>query len=330
MVFIILFVALTLLYAYFSAVEFSLVSLRPFRIQQAADEGDASAKKLLNLLKDPEEYLSAVQVGMTIVAIVEGLYGGEALQRYIEPRLLHWGFAPWLANTMSIVIGIGTITYFTILLGELFPKTLALRNPQKIATKLTPSFTIFTRLFYPLIRLLTWGTHILLRLFPSRSSENNKLTDADLKSLLSLAYRQGTIGEHELRLHENIFSFYDQHVHQVMMPADKVVVVKTTMKRDEIISIIRESGHNFFPVIDNNNKATGFLSAKEFLIKEDADLDDLLYPVCKLKLDDGTAEVLRKFQSSSVNFGIVLSGDNELLGIVTIHDIGEALIGKFA
>src|SRR5258705_9975860 len=170
MIFIVVFILLTLLYAYFSAVEFALVSVRTFRLQQGAEKENSPAQKLLSLLKNPEEYLSAVQVGITLIAIVEGLYGGEALQRYLEPIFLKWGFAHWLARGFSLIIGIGGITYFTILLGELFPKTLALRNPQQIALKLTPSFLIFIRLFYPFVKLLTWGTHILLRLFPSKST----------------------------------------------------------------------------------------------------------------------------------------------------------------
>jgi putative hemolysin len=329
MIFLIVFILLTLLYAYFSAVEFALVSLRPFRIQQSADEGNASAKRLLALLKDPEKYLSAVQVGMTLVAIVEGIYGGEALQEYLEPRLLHLGLATWLAHGISLIVGIGTITYFTILLGELFPKTLAMRSPQKVASALTPSFQLFIRLFSPFIKLLTWGTHILLRLFPSKSSESKNLTDADLKSLLSLAYRQGTIEENELKLHENIFTFYDLRVLHIMTPLKEVIVIKESMTREEITSVIRESQHNLFPVVKNTNQVMGFLSAKEFLIKPNSTLESLVQPVCEFKQEDGISNVLSKFKKASVNFGVV-TNKGELLGIVTIHDIGEALIGEYA
>jgi putative hemolysin len=329
MLFLFLFILLTLLYAYFSAVEFALVSVRPFRIQQAAEEGNASAKRLLTVLSDPEEFLSAVQVGMTLVAIVEGIYGGEALQKYLEPRLLQLGLANWLANGLSLIFGIGTITYFTILFGELFPKTLALRNPQKLALKLIPSFVIFIRLFYPFVKLLTWGTHILLRLFPSKSSESKKLTGGDLVSLLSLAYRQGTIEEHELKLHQNIFTFYDQRVNQIMTPSNEAVVINESMTQQEAGAVIKESNHNFFPVINSKNQVMGFLSAKEFL-SLDSTLADLTRPACTFKADDGTAAVLKNFQKSSVNFGIVTNDIDELIGIITIHDIGETLIGEFA
>src|SRR5258708_37630713 len=134
---------------------------------------------------------------------------------FIMKQKIH-GLPSWLAHGLSLLVGIGSITYFTILLGELFPKTLALQNPQKVALMLTGSFFIFTKLFYPFVGLLTRGTHILLDLFTFKSSESKKLTDADLKSLLSLAYNQGTIEERELKLHENIFTVYDLLVNQIM------------------------------------------------------------------------------------------------------------------
>jgi putative hemolysin len=327
MIFMVVFILLTLLYAYFSAVEFALVSVRTFRLQQAAEKENSPAQKLLSLLKNPEEYLSAVQVGITLIAIVEGLYGGEALQRYLEPIFLKWGFAHWLAKGFSLIIGIGGITYFTILLGELFPKTLALRNPQQIALKLTPSFLIFIRLFYPFVQLLTWGTHILLRLFPSKSTENKQLTDADLKSLLSLAYRQGTIEKEELKLHENIFTFYDQ---RIMTQLEDIVVIKESMSHEEVNPLITDTNHNFFPVVNSNNHVTGFISAKDFLINPGSAIPTLIKPVCKFKEEDSTSDVLSKFKKYSTNFGVVTGNADELLGIVTIHDLGEALIGEFA
>src|SRR4029077_9156153 len=106
----------------------------------------------------------------------------------------------------------------------------------------------------PFVQLLTWGTHILLRLFTSKSSESKNLTDADLKSLLSLAYRQGTIEEYELTLHENIFTFYDLRVLHIMTPLNEVDVIKESMTREEITSLIKESQHNFFPVVKSNNQ----------------------------------------------------------------------------
>ena len=310
--------------------EVALVAIRPFRMQQIADQGNDRAKKVLDQLKNPEEYLSAIQVGITLVGIIEGIYGGEAFQRYLEPIFIRWHFLPWIAAAASTLIGIGTITYFTIVLGELLPKTLALRVPQRTALKLIPSFQVFTKIAYPFVRLLTWSTDKLLQLFNVKSAENTKLTDADIKSLLGLAYRQGTIEKKEWSLHENIFTFYDQTVNHIMTPVDKVVLIKQSMNREEVDAILRKSTHIYFPVVGDKDVAVGVLNAKEFFVNNESSFAHLVRTTCKLHSTQRASEVLMKFQEKLVNFGTVVNDRDELIGIVTMHNIGESLLGKFA
>jgi putative hemolysin len=330
MIFLILFLLLTLFNAYFSAIEIAMVSVRPFRIHQAANEGNAAAKKLLEILKTPDEYLSAIQVGITLIAIVEGLYGGEAFQRYLEPLFLGWGWPMWLAHGVSVFIGVGGITYFSILLGELLPKTLALQTPQKVALRFSPSLWYFTRLFYPIVQLLTSGTHMLLRVFSPKSSENQKLTDADLMAVLSLAYRQGTLQERELKLHENLFSFYDLRATQIMTPLSKIVEINESMTSDEISPIVKASPHIFFPVVRQDRSFVGVLSAKDFLVNPNTPLAQMVRQAAKVKQDSWASEVLTALQSASTTFAVIVDNADKPVGIVTMHDVGEALVGKFA
>lgn len=193
MIFVLLLVVLILINGYFSAAEIAMVSVKRFRIQQEADKGNKHALEVLSLLQNPEEYLSAIQVGITLVGIIEGLYGGEILQQYLEPKLSGLGLSSLFSHVLSIVLGVGFITYITIILGELLPKSIALQLPQRIALRIAPSFRLFTLIAYPFVTFLTKSTHLLLKVFRIKGSENQKLTDADLKSFLSLAYRQGTI-----------------------------------------------------------------------------------------------------------------------------------------
>jgi putative hemolysin len=330
MIFLALFVVLTLLNAYFSAMEVAMVSIRPFKMQQIADAGNVRAKKVLSHLKNPEEYLSSIQVGITLVGIVEGLYGGEAFRRYLQPVFLKWGFPLWLANGGSMLIGIGTITYFTIVLGELVPKSLALKVPQKTALKLVPSFEKFTKIFYPFVRLLTWSTEFILQRLKFKRTEESKLTDSDIKSLLSIAFRQGTLEKKELALHQNIFTFYDQTVKEIMTPLQKVVTIKESMSWDEVNDTIRRSSHIYFPIIKENNIIVGLLSSKDFLMNADHSYLTAARKICRVKENDKASHVLIKFQEAKTNFSAVVKGEDELVGIVTIHDIGETLIGEFA
>jgi putative hemolysin len=330
MIYLVLFVVLTLLNAYFSALEVAMVSVRQFRIQQIADSGNTRAKRVLEQLKNPEEYLSSIQVGITLIGIVEGLYGGEAFSTYLQPLLLKWGFANWLAQSASTVVGVGIITYFTIVFGELVPKSLALKVPQRTALKLIPSFETFTKIFYPFVRLLTWSTNRILNLFNFKGSEENKLTDADIKSLLNIAYHQGTLEKKEWNLHENIFAFYDQTVAQIMTPLKNVVTIKESMSWEEVSDTIKRSSHIYYPIIKENKTVVGLLSSKDFLMNADHSYLTLARKICRVKESDKASQVLIKFQEAGSNFSAVVKSNDEMVGIITIHDIGETLIGEFA
>ena len=327
MIFFIL-LLLILINAYFSAAEIALVSVRKFRIQEEADKGNKKARQILELLKNPDEYLSSIQVGITLVGIIEGLYGGEALEAYLEPLLISWGMSLWLAHFLSIVIGIGFITYITVVIGELLPKSIALQSPQKIALSIGPSFSLFSLLAYPFVKLLTASTHLLIRLFGVRGSENQKLTDADLKSLLSLAYRQGTIEKDEWALHENIFSFYERTIEKIMTPVEKVVTIDENMPLETVDEILRNNAHHFFPVIQQKNKIVGYLSARDFFIEEGKTLKEITYPSCTVTVNQSAPDLLQKFKYYKHNFGIVVNESGSLAGVVTMHDVAEILIGK--
>ncbi len=319
---------LILINAYFSAAEIALVSVKKFRIQEEADKGNKGAWQVLNLLKNPDEYLSSIQVGITLVGIIEGLYGGEALEAYLEPRLVSWGMSSWFAHILSMVTGIGFITYITVVIGELLPKSIALQSPQKIALRIGPSFSLFTWLAYPFVKLLTGSTHLIIRMFGVRGSENQKLTDADLKSLLSLAYRQGTIEKDEWALHENIFNFYERTIEKIMTPVEKVVTIDEDMPLETVDEILRNNAYHFFPVIQQKDKIVGYLSARDFFIERGKALKEMTYSSCTVTVSQNAPELLQKFKYYKHNFGIVVNESGSLAGVVTMHDVAKILIGK--
>ena len=327
MIFIIL-LLLILINAYFSAAEIAFVSVKKFRIQEEVDTGNKKAWQVMQLLKNPDAYLSSIQVGITLVGIIEGLYGGEALQAYLDPKLVSWGMSLWSAHALSIFLGIGFITYITVVIGELLPKSIALQSPQKIALGIGPSFRLFSLLAYPFVKLLTGSTHLLVRAFRVRGSENQKLTDADLKSLLSLAYRQGTLEKDEWTLHENIFNFYERTIEKIMTPFEKVITIEENMSLQTVDEILRNSPHHFFPVVQQKSKVLGYLSARDFFIEPGKSLKEITYASCTVTPDENAPELLQKFKYYKHNFGIVINQSGSLAGVVTMHDVAEILIGK--
>ena len=329
MVFVIIISLLIFINGYFSAAEIAMVSVRRFRIQQEADNGNKNAARILDQLKKPDEYLSSIQVGVTLVAIIEGLYGGQVLQVYLEARFLLWGISPWLSHVIALFIGIGFITYISILFGELLPKSIALMFPQSTALRLAPSFRVFTLLAYPFVKLLAASNHFLLRTMPLKEPENQKLTDADLKSVLSLAQSQGSIEKNELELHENIFNFYERTIKQIMTPFEKVVWIDEKMTPDVIEGILRKSVHNYFPVLRAKNTVVGYINAKDFFMQTNKSIKDILKPACLIPETQNAPELLRRFEEKRTNFAVVVK-DVNVTGVVTIHDIAEVLMGKIS
>jgi putative hemolysin len=327
---LILIFLLILLNGYFSATEIALVSVKKFKIQEEADAGNKKANQILNYLKNPDEYLSTIQVGLTLIGLIEGLYGGEVFQKFLEPKFTALGMPVFTAHLCSILVGIGFITYITIIIGELLPKSLALKKPQTLALRIVPSFQVFTFLAFPFVKILTGSTRFLLKLLRAGKQENQTLTDADLKSLLSLAYRQGTLEKDELKLHENIFSFYDLKVESIMTPLQEVVLIRLEAPPDKTEELIRTHSHNYFPVVEKNNLIVGYLCAREFYKDRNKTIREHTMNACTITKDKKASEVLHAFKTVNKNFGIVVNERGELDGLVTMHDIGESIIGNFS
>jgi putative hemolysin len=326
---LILILLLILLNGYFSAAEIAIVSVEPFKIQEEADKGNKSAKTILGYLKEPSGYLSTIQVGLTLIGLIEGLYGGEVFEAYLEPKLINMGLSAFWAHWIGIAIGVGLITYITIVIGELLPKSLALLSPQKIALQIVPSFRFFAFISFPFVQILTVSTRFLLKIIHANKPESQNLTDDDLKSLLSQAYRQGTLEKEELKLHENIFDFYDQQVEAIMTPLQEVISIRVEISIEQADQIMRQSPHSYFPVVQEKNKLVGYICARDYFRDGPKNIREQTRTACTLMKNQKASELLKKFKEKNQNFGVVVNDNGELYGLVTMHDIGESLIGAF-
>ena len=328
MIFLVVFLFLLLVNAYFSAAEIALVSVKKIKVQQQADQGNEDARDILNIINDPDQYLSAIQVGITLVGLIEGLYGGEKLAGFIVPVLRYWGMSTWLAHAAALFFSIALITYVTIILGELLPKSVALQYPQKTAFRIASSFKLFTTVFYPFVKLLTASTHFLTRMTGIKGSENQKITEGDLRSILGVAYRQGTLEKSKWVLHDNVFNFYEQTVEKIMTPKEKVIFIEDISTRSAVEDIFRKHNHQIFPVMGKDKKVTGCIYVKDFFMKAQDPLKDIILPTCVISPGQTASELLKNFKDKNRNFAVVVNSAGDLAGVVTMHDIGQVLIGK--
>jgi putative hemolysin len=167
-----------------------------------------------------------------------------------------------------------------------------------------------------------------LRIIHANTPENQKLTDDDLKSLLSQAYRQGTLEKEELKLHENIFDFYEQQVESIMTPLQEVVSIHLEISPEQADQIIRGSIHSYFPVVQGQNVLVGYLCARDYFRDSGKNIREQTRAACTIKKNQKASDILMKFKERNQNFGIVVNEKQELDGLITMHDIGESLIGK--
>ncbi|AKQ46241.1 hypothetical protein TH63_12415 [Rufibacter radiotolerans] len=324
-------VILTLLNGFFALSEVSIISVRKHRIRQKARAGNKSAQAVLDLLEEPEDFLSAVQVGITLIGIVLGVYGGTTLSGDMQVVLQR---VPWLApyaETLSIVLVVSLITYFSMVLGELIPKTIALGNSERIALLVAPIIKVFTRMALPLVKVLSGSTSLVVRLLGVKAPQEEKLSEEDLRHLIATAGRQGVLAQEETDLHQNIFHYSEQKAKHLKTHRREVEWVSLQDSEEQIKEKLRESGHSKFPVFDRlQDRVVGILNAKEFyenLLGQHVPLTALIHDPIFVPETMYASVVLNLFKKHKQYLGVVVDEFGSVEGIITLHDILEAIVG---
>jgi putative hemolysin len=322
---------LTLLNGFFALSEISLVSVKKNRIEHLADQGDKRAKTIMKLLENPENFLSSVQVGITLIGIISGAYGGAALSDDMANLLSGVAFLKDYVEEVSVVIVIGTITYFTIVVGELVPKSIAMNNAEPIALVTAPIIRYFTLATYPFVKLLSFSTKLILKIFGVKENDTDHMSEEELKFMLFNAGKQGVIESDESQVHQNIFSFNDQTAKSLMTHSSEVEWVNIDQSTEEILGQLLKSAHSKFIVCDGElNKVQGVLSVKDFLEAyktADFDIKRILLPPIFVVQNTPAFKILNQFKQTKQYLGIVIDEYGGVAGIITIHDLIEAIVG---
>lgn len=329
---IIIILILTLLNGFFALSEIALVSVKRSRIEQKAAKGSGSAKDVLKLLDEPENFLSAVQVGITLISIVAGAYGGAALSARFTPVVASIAPLQPYAEEISIVVIVGLITYFTIVIGELIPKTIALNNPERIALAVAPIIKVFTRFSYPLVKLLSGSTNLAIKLLRIKQNKGGaSLTEEELRHLIKVAGREGVLEKEEERLHDNLFYLYEQRNRSLMTYRTDVEWLDLSRPAEEVHERIMQSAHTKFPVgkgsLDN---MVGILNVKDYfeqVDKQGVPLENVLKQPLFVSESMYAMKTLKMFQRKKQYLAMVVNEFGAVEGIITLHDIMEAIVG---
>jgi putative hemolysin len=322
---------LVLLNGFFALSEIALVSSRRSRLEQLKKDGRRGSKTALRLLNDSENFLSAIQVGITLIGIVTGVYGGINIADDITPFFQQFDLFKNSAEEIALTITILTITYFSIVIGELVPKTIALSNPEKIAIRIAPPIYYFSLIFYPFVKFLSFSTSLISSLIRIKKRSEH-LTEGELQHLLKIASKEGTIEKDQNLIHDRVFYFSDKKAKHIMTHRMEVDWIDVNQPFSIIKKNILSSRHSrLICSKDNLDDFQGIIKVKDFLSaissSKEFILSDLLIQPLIVPDSVDVYKVLNLFKQKQIHFCIVVNEFGSLEGIITPHDVLENLIG---
>ena len=234
---IIVLAVLILLNGFFALSEIALVSSKRSRLEQLRIKGSKGAKTALKLLVNSGNFLSAIQVGITLIGIVTGVYGGIKIADDVAPFFERFEFTRTYANEIALTVTVLIITYISIVIGELVPKTVALSNPEKIAVRVAPAIHYFSKAFYPFVILLALSTNLINKLIGIKKPAE-QLTEAELRQMIKIATEEGVIEKEQNIIHERIFYFSDKRAKHIMTHRTDIEWIDINKSDDEDQKII--------------------------------------------------------------------------------------------
>lgn len=306
---------------FFSLSETALLSVGKIRIRHIAESGNNKAKKVLKLLERPEEFLAAILVGNNIVNISASVLATDAALRVF--------------GDSGLAIATGVMTLVILVLGEVIPKTLAQRNAEAVSMLVANPIIILINIMKPVVWLLTTMVNSLMVLFGGKQHVKHPFVNEELiHMLLKEGEKEGTIEKHEREIISNVFDFTDEKAHGIMTPREKVVCIDESQTLEIALKLINESGHSRIPVYRNDfDNMVGMIYAKDFLKFRDHELGrtrvrDILRPLLIVKAGWEISSVLKELQHKKMAISIVVDNTTKVIGLVSIEDILEELVGE--
>lgn len=313
----------------FTMSEIALVSARKARLEGMAERGDKKAAGALDLANNPEIFLSAAQIGITLVAILTGVYSGErfgaALQPYVEDIE---PLAPY-AGTISTTVVVIIVTYLSIVFGELIPKRLGLISAEKVAKMVAAPMRVFVNITHPFVWLLTNSSSLFFRIFGIKSKRENTVTEEEIRAIISEGTESGSVEEEEKQMIERIFHLGDRNITSLMTHRSDIIWFDVNDNEEKIKEKILQEPHSVYPICDGEiDNIKGMVSIKDLYTSDDTILfKDLMRPALFVPENNTAYQVMEKFKETKNHSCFIVDEYGSLQGMITLNDILEAIVG---
>ena len=306
--------------------ELALVSARKTRLEQLANEGALRAHIALKLVNSPDSFLPTIQIGITFISILAGAFGGATIAELMERYFATFPVLVPYSETISIAIVVVCITYFSLIIGELIPKKLALSNPENLAILVAPTIYRFSKLAHPLVVLLSGSTNTLLRVFRFKASPEQTVTEEEIKILIDKGTQAGTFQEFEQDTIERVFRLADRRVAVLMTPRTDIVWLDLNESEDETKRKIVQHIYSAYPVARNTlDNIVGIIRGKELLSLamegKPFDLKKTFRTPLFVLETTPAVKVMELFKKSKMHIGFVVDEYGTIQGLVTFGDI---------
>jgi putative hemolysin len=309
--------------------EIALISAKKTRLEQKANKGDDNAKTALELQERPEVFLSTAQIFITVIAILEGVYSAERFNGYLVPYIEKIDFIKPYAATIATAFIVIIVTFLSVIFGELLPKRIALINAERIARVSSRPMYFLSRLALPIVWLLTKTTNLLFKVFRIRESNESKVTEDEIKALVSEGSEHGAIEEEEKEIIERVFHLGDRNITSLMTHRTDIIWFDINEDPTSAKNKIKEHLHSVYPLCDGDiDDIKGVVYIKDMYLQPEASLSSICRKALIVPENNTAYQLLEKFKTSKVHYAFIVDEYGTLHGMITINDILKAIVGE--
>jgi len=328
---ILVILGLILINGVFSMSEMALVSSKKVRLEAAAKSGVKGAKAALNLYLSPTYFLSTVQIGITLIGLLTGIFSGENLTNDLEHYLEEFPAVASIADELAIAIVLIVVTFCTLVLGELIPKRIGLSNPEGISRVMAPFMKILSKITFPFVWILTKTSDIILTILNLKKTKENNITEEEIKAIIQEGTQGGEVQKIEQAIVERVFALGDRKITSLMTNRSDLVFINANDSMTTIRETVKDDLHRIYPVYEKDkDRILGIITLKDLYIGtqiEEFDMRKHLKSANYLDQFTSAYKALENFKTSGVHYSLVTNEYGLVLGIITMDDILKALVG---